>query len=173
MQILPLFSAGEVEARIKQLGERLYRDYADSPLAIVCIAEGARRFVDAITEGLEAAHVRPEVHYVRVTRTRGTELGAVQVDSFDPMALEDRDVLVMDDVIDEGATLRAVLELVELAETRSVRTAVLVDKRERRQGTIQPDYAVFEVASGWVVGYGMDIDGEFRDLDEIGVVKDD
>ena len=80
-------------------------------------------------------------------------------------------MLVVDDVADEGATLRAVLELVELAETRTVRTAVLVDKRGSRQEAIRLDYVGFVVETGWVVGYGMDVDGEFRDLDEIGVVQ--
>ena len=93
------------------------------------------------------------------------------VDGFDPSVLEDRDVLIVDDIADAGTTLRAVLELVELAETRTVRTAVLIDKRERRREDLRLDYVGFEVDSGWVVGYGMDVDGELRDLDEIGVVS--
>lgn len=154
-----------------EIADRLYRDYADSPLTFLCIDEGARRFVEVLTERLERGNVRFEVHYVRATRTRGTTSGEVQVDAFDPSVLEDRDVLVVDDIADEGATLRAVLELVELAETRTVRTAVLVDKHERRSQPLRLDYVGFEVESGWVVGFGMDVDGEFRDLDEIGVVE--
>jgi hypoxanthine phosphoribosyltransferase len=87
--------------------------------------------------------------------------------------LDGQDVLVVDDIADAGVTLRAVLEVVALAETRSVRTAVLVDKRERRQEDIALDYVGFEVESGWVIGYGMDVDGEYRDLDWIGVLRDD
>ena len=68
--------------------------------------------------------------------------------------------------------LRAVLELVSLSDCRSVKTAVLVNKRNSRREPIQLDYVGFEVESGWVVGFGMDIDGELRDLDEIGVVDE-
>jgi hypoxanthine-guanine phosphoribosyltransferase len=69
--------------------------------------------------------------------------------------------------------LRAVLEIVALAETRSVRTAVLVDRREGGSAGFAPDYSGFEVAGGWIVGFGMDIDGELHDLDEIGVVVEE
>jgi len=170
MQVLPLFSVTEVETRISEIADRLYRDYADSPLTILCIAEGAKRFAEALTNRLQRDNVRHEIHYVVARRSSETDPGAVTVEGLDPTVLEERDVLVVDDIIDEGTTLRAVLELLELAETRTVRTAVLVSKREPRQKKARLDYVGFEVESGWVVGYGMDIDGEFRDLDEIGVV---
>ena len=173
MRIEPLFTEAEIEARIRELSARIYRDYADSPLIIVCIAEGALRFVDALVEAVEPRGLRPERLTVRARRTEGTALGPVQVDAFDAESLEDRDVLVVDDIADEGTTLRAVLDLVSMAEPRSVRTAVLVDKRERRTEPLALDYVGFEVESGWVIGYGMDVDGEYRDLDWIGVLIQD
>jgi hypoxanthine phosphoribosyltransferase len=173
MQVVPLFSAAEVEARVAELAARLYRDYADSPLSVIRIAEGATRFVDALGVELAKYGLVPEIHTVRARRSRGTMLGAVQVDAFDPSVFDGRDVLVADDIIDEGSTLKAVLEIVGFAETRSVRTVVLVDKRERPRNGFEPDYAGFEVERGWIVGFGMDIDGEFRELDEIGMVVDD
>ena len=173
MRIEPLFSEAEIEVRIGELSARIYRDYADSPLTILCIAEGARRFVDALVAVLVARGLQPDRITVRARRTEGTSLGPVQVDSFDSQRLEDRDVLVVDDIADEGSTLRAVLDLVSMAEPRSVRTAVLVDKREHRTEPLALDYVGFEVESGWVIGYGMDVDGEYRDLDWIGVLRDD
>jgi len=173
MQVVPLFSSAEVQARIAELAARVYRDYADSPFSVLCIAEGATRFAAALAAALATRGLIPAVHRVRVRRTRGTTLGAVQVESFDPSLLEERDVLVVDDIIDEGATLAAVLEIVAMAETRSVRTAVLISKRERRRDGAEPDYTGFEVDGGWIVGFGMDIDGELRELDEIGVVVEE
>ena len=170
MQVAPLFSAEEVDARIGEIAERLYRDYVDSPLTILCIAQGARRFVESLSERLASSQVEHGVEWVTARRTSGMSLGAVSVEGFEARPLEDRDVLVVDDIVDEGATLRAVLDLVELAETRSVRTAVLVDKRERRRVEVPLDYVGFTVERGWLAGFGMDVDGEFRDLDEIGVV---
>ena len=170
MQVRPLFSTAEVETRISEIADRLYRDYADSPLTILCVSEGARRFAEALTEQLQRDNVRHEIHYVVARRSSGSDPDAVGVEGFDPTVLEDRDVLVVDDIAAGGTTLRAVLELVKLAETRTVRTAVLVNKREQRQEEVRLDYVGFEVKRSWVVGYGMGVDGEFRDLDEIGVV---
>ncbi len=171
MQIRSLFSASEVEARIAELADELYREYADSPLVILAIAEGAIRFAEALVEALSEHGLRPAVHTLRAHRTEGTELGAVQIESFDVASLDDCDVLVVDDVVDEGRTLRAVLEIVSLSEHRSVKTAVLVNKSSGPREPVPVDFVGFEVESGWVVGFGMDVEGELRDLDEIGVVS--
>jgi hypoxanthine phosphoribosyltransferase len=173
MRIEPLFTEEEVETRIREIAARVYRDYADSPLVLLCIAEGALRFADALVAEVAPRGLQPERLTVRARRTEGTDLRPVQVDAFDAERLEDRDVLVVDDIADEGATLRAVLEIVSLAEPRSVKTAVLVDKREHRSEPLSLDYVGFEVGRGWVVGYGMDVEGECRELDWIGVVRDD
>ena len=68
MQVVPLFSAAEVEARVAELAARLYRDYADSPLSMVRIAEGATRFVDALVADLAKYGLAPELHTVRARR---------------------------------------------------------------------------------------------------------
>lgn len=173
MRIEPLFSADQIQERVRDLASRLVRDYADAPLTVICIAEGARRFVDDLLRQLARRGIEPERLDVRAQRTEGTTLGPVQVDHFDPEGLEGRDVLVADDIADEGATLQAVLEIVSLGEPRSMRTAVLIDKRERRRKIVPIDYAAFELEAGWVIGYGMDVDGEYRELDWIGLLKDD
>lgn len=140
---------------------------------MICIAEGARRFTDDLLTRLAPRGVRPERLDVRARRSTGTALGPVTIDPFDPAPLEGRDVLVIDDIADEGATLRAVLELAALGEPRSLRTAVLIDKRERRREPVTLDYVGFTVERGWVVGYGMDLDGAHRELDWIGVWVDE
>jgi hypoxanthine phosphoribosyltransferase len=173
MQVVPLFSAAEVQARIAELAARLYRDYADCPLAVVRIVAGAARFVDELTAELARMGVRAEIHDVRARRTQRAEYGAVQVDAFDPSLLDGLDVLVVDDIVDGGATLEAVLDIVGLADVRSVRTAVLIGKRSADRAAALPDYLGFAVDGGWIVGFGMSVDGELADLDEIGVVIDE
>ncbi len=173
MRIEPLFNEEQVRARVAEMAGRIYRDYADSPLTVVCIAEGARRLVADLLAQLARRGLEPAQVEVRASRTEGTTLGPVQVEHFDPEGFDDRDVLVVDDIADEGATLRAVLDLVALGEPRSVRTAVLIDKRGARSEPLQVDYAGFEIQHGWVIGYGMDVDGEYRELDWIGLLVDD
>jgi len=170
MLILPLFSSERVEARLDEIGRLLYRDYADSPLVMLCVGDGARRFVGSLMDRLLAHRMNCEVEYLSARRNPSFGRAPIQVDAFDPSAWEDRDVLVAGDVADQGAMLRAIVELVELAEPRSIRTAVLVDKRAGRRDPVRIDYAAFVVESGWLVGYGMEVDGEFGDLDEIAIV---
>ncbi len=166
-----IHSADEVKSRIGVLADRLYRSYADTPVMFVVIAEGARRFAEELVERLRARRVDPAVVYLRVWRTKGTALGEVQTEAIDPSTFEDRDIVILDDVVDEGRTLEAVTTIVEEGDPRSVRIAVLVDKTERRAVQVPLDYVGFTVDEGWVVGFGMDLDGEYRDLDNLVIVE--
>ena len=166
-----IHAADAVRSRIDALVERLYRDYADCPVVFLVIAEGARRFAQTLVAGLQKRNVSPEVVFLRAWRTEGSQLGEVQVEAVDPATFENRDVLIIDDIADEGRTLEAVRGLVEEGEPRSQRVAVLVNKLSRRRVSIEIDYIGFEVKGGWVVGFGMDLDGRYRDLDHIAVVE--
>lgn len=172
-RIEPLFSAAEVAARIEALTEHVSRDLRGADLTLVCVMQGARRFCDALAGGLLARGLRLERLELRAHRSTGTRLGEIAIAPFDETRLAGRDVLVVDDIADEGVTLRAVLEVVALGEPRSVRTAVLLDKPAARREPVPLDYVGFRVERGWVVGYGMDLDGAYRELDWIGVLVDE
>jgi hypoxanthine phosphoribosyltransferase len=120
---------------------------------------------------MRAGGIQPEVVVLRASRTRGTALLEVRVESVDPRAFVDRDVLVVDDIADEGRTLEAVVARVRGSRPRSVRTVVLVSKLEHRKAEIPLDYVGFEIDEGWVVGFGMDLDEEYRDLDYLAVLE--
>jgi hypoxanthine phosphoribosyltransferase len=170
--IEPLIAAKRVRARIAELAAEIARDYAGRALTLISIAEGARRFTEALAGELRGRGIDPACTEVRVQRSRGQRLETPRIAGFALGPLAGRDVLVVDDIADEGATLRAVLELAASAAPRSLRSAVLVDKRERRRHALALDYVGFEIASGWVVGFGMDLDGAHRELDWIGVVRE-
>jgi hypoxanthine phosphoribosyltransferase len=173
MRIEPLIPAEAIRARIAALAEQIARDYADAPLTLLCILEGARRFADALAAQLALRRAAPQRIDVHAQRTQGMRLQPVQIAGLDPDGLAGRDVLVVDDIADEGVTLRAVLDIAALGEPRSLRSAVLVDKRERRRHAAAPDYAGFVVEGGWVIGFGMDLDGAYRELDYIAVIRDE
>lgn len=166
-----VFSAPEVERRIDALADELHRVYQGRDLCMVVIAEGARRFAGALVEQLELRLMLPEVRYVRATRTHGSELVAVQVEHIDPRDFEGRDVLIVDDIADEGRTLDAVAQLVHEGEPRSVEAAVLISKHLRRRIDVPIRFVGFDLERGWAVGFGMDLDGRFRELDHIAIVR--
>ena len=169
-RIEPLLSAATLQTRIDELAARIADDYRESPLTLICVAEGARRFTDDLLARLAPRGLRPERLDVRARRSVGTSLGPIAIDPFDADSLAGRDVLVVDDIADEGTTLRALLAIVARSRPRSLRSAVLLDKPERRRAPLALDYVGFRVERGWVVGYGMDLDGAYRELDWIGVL---
>jgi hypoxanthine phosphoribosyltransferase len=173
VHIEPLFSEEQIQTRVREIAEAIAGDYAEVALALVCIRLGAQRFTDDLAAALSRLGLQPLRVDVRASRTQGTTLGPVQVRDFEPERLAERHVLVVDDLAEEGATLRAVIELVALGEPLSVRCAVLIDKQSPRRQPLALDYVGFRVESGWVIGYGMDVDGEYRELDWIGRLVDD
>jgi len=171
-ELRELFGARAVEERIGALAVELARALGrgGDPLLVV-IAEGARRFAAALAAQLGALGVRADETVVHARRSAGLELRRVELGQLDPAQFAGRDVVVVDDIADEGRTLEAVCARVRAGAPRSLRTAVLVSKLSRRRVALRLDHVGFEVARGWVVGFGMDLDGELRELDWIGVVK--
>jgi hypoxanthine phosphoribosyltransferase len=159
-----------LRARIRALADDIAVAHASSDLLIVYIDEGARRFALELCEALEERFLLPDTMAIRAIRTQGTDLVGVQVGRVDLAAVAGRDVLLLDDIADEGRTLEAVSGLVEEAEPRSVEMGVLVSKSERRRVELAIKYVGFEIETGWVVGFGMDLDGKYRELDYIAVV---
>lgn len=165
-----LVSAAAVRARVDELAAEVARDFAGRRPLFVAIAEGARRFAGALAHGAAARGVDGEILVVRARRTAGTELRDVAVEAFDVARCAGRDALVVDDIADEGRTLAAVLARVRAAGPRSLRAAVLVNKHARRSVELPLDYVGFQLEDGWVVGFGMDLAGRFRELDHLAVV---
>jgi hypoxanthine phosphoribosyltransferase len=160
-----------LRARIGVLADDIAAAYANSDLLIIYIDEGARRFAAELCDALEGRLLLPETMAIRAVRTRGTDLVGVQVARVDLAAVAGRDVLVLDDIADEGRTLEAVLGLVEEGEPRSIEVGVLVSKSERRCVELAIKYVGFEIDTGWVVGFGMDLDGKYRELDYIAIAE--
>ena len=166
-----LYSCEEVEARIDRLAQRIVHDYRGRPILGVIIEEGARPFAERLMARVEAQGEKVERLFLRAHRTQGSRLLPVQIEALDPLRFKDRDVLLLDDIADEGRTLEAAARLARTGSPRTLRMAVLVSKRVRRAVELEIDYVAFEVDVGWVVGVGMDLDGRFRELDHLAVVE--
>ena len=169
--MLELHSGSAVDERIDALAAELARALEGRAPLVVVIAEGARRFAARLARGLEARGIAPELLELRAHRSSGTELREVVLDACDASVFRAREVIITDDIADEGRTLEAVGALVRSGAPRSVRNAVLVSKPARRRARVALDHVGFEVGTGWIVGYGMDLDGAYRDLDWLGVIE--
>lgn len=166
-----LFSGDQVRARIQELAVEISRKKRDRPPCLCIIAEGARRFGRELSSALRERGLESDAIEIRARRTRGQVLLPVELEGPPPADFEGREVLILDDIADEGRTLKAVISYIESGKPSRVETAVLIDKRERRVEAIRLDYVGFEVTGGWVIGFGMDLDGRYRDLDAISVLS--
>lgn len=170
-RVLELHSARAVEERIAALAAELAPALAGRTPLLVVIAEGARRFAARLAERLAERGVRVEPITVRARRSKGMALVPVELEGCAPAQFAGRDVVVADDIADEGRTLEAVCARVREGGPRSLRTIVLVSKLSRRQVPLALDHVGFEAGRGWVVGYGMDLEGAYRELDFLGVLE--
>ncbi|MBN8411046.1 hypoxanthine-guanine phosphoribosyltransferase [Halomonas denitrificans] len=157
-----LISHDEVERALDRMAEEITRDLGDKLPVFYCVMNGG-----LITTG----HLLPrlgfplEVDYLHATRYRGKTRGGElfwRVSPEIPMA--GRDVVIVDDILDEGATLAAILDYCREAGAKSVSTAVLVDKSHDRKAVpgLKADYCSLEVADRYVFGFGMDFKGYWR-----------
>lgn len=168
--LLPLISTAQLEAAVARLGEQISVDYAGKPLTILAILTGSIVFVADLMRQITLPH---QLGLVQASSYRGTATtpGSLRINTEFLPDVRGRDVLLVDDILDTGQTLSGIISLVERLEPTSIRTAVLLWKRERTRVELEPDYVCFDIPDRFVVGYGLDFNGEHRHLPYIGVVE--
>jgi len=161
-----LVAEDELAARVAELGRAIARDYARANPVLVGVLQGAVPFVADLMRRLP---IDVTVDFVRAssygagTTTSGTVRLAVDL----TVDIADRDVLIVDDIVDTGLTLAALKRTFEARGPRSVRACVLLDKGGRRQADVGIDYVGFAIPNVFVVGYGLDYDGLYRNLPHV------
>lgn len=167
-----MISEEEVNARIRELGEQISRDYAGRTLHLVCILRGAVFFMCELAKRITLP-VTFDFMSVSSYGSATTSSGIVRIIKDLEEPLTGRDVIIVEDIIDSGRTLNFLEELFRTRGAHSVCTCTLLDKPSRRAPGInlKVDYRGFEVPDAFVVGWGMDHDQRFRNLPYIGVVR--
>ena len=166
-----LISADRVRARITELAHTIEKDYADSEqLVCIGILKGAVFFMADL---LKQVHLPLAVDFFQTSSYHGgKEAGEIRIRKDIEILIRDKDVLLIEDIVDTGYTLRTILDLFRFRGARSVRLCALLDKTDRREAEVEVHYRGFEIEDLFVVGYGLDIDERWRNLDYIGVVED-
>lgn len=171
--IEPLFTAAQIAERNASLA----REIADGPtndLLVIAILKGSFIFAADLLRALHDTGLAPEVEFVTLSSYgAGTVSQGVRIVKDIDSDVKDRDVLLIDDILESGRTLRFAKELLFERGARNVTVAVLLDKKVRRQEDLEADYVGFECPDEFVVGYGMDVAYAFRELPFVGVVTGD
>lgn len=165
-----LLSAEEIHDRVAAMAAQIEADYADRVITVVVLMDGALFFVADLLRQID----RP-IRLVTLGASSyhgGTQSsGEVKIQWPAGVSFADQEVLLLDDILDTGLTLAALRERLLAEKPASLRTAVLLDKKRPRQHHCPLDYCGFEIADEFVVGYGMDYQGRFRNLPCIGILK--
>lgn len=166
-----LFDEEEIRKRVRSMGRQIQADYEGKPLSIVTILQGGALFMaDLIRE----VHLPLRVDSVSVSSYGGgtRSSGTVTFEQEKMPDVSGSHVLILDDILDSGRTLRAIMDRFrDEISPLSIRTAVLLSKKVERAAEVSADYEGFEVGDEFVVGYGLDYDGQYRNLPVIGVLK--
>jgi hypoxanthine phosphoribosyltransferase len=161
-----LISAEKIQARIRELGEEISRDYPSGPLHMVCILKGAAFFMTDLARAMKR-DVLVDFMGISTYGKGKTSSGEVKVTKDLDATVEGADVLIVEDIVDSGVTLNYLLHVIQQRKPRSVRIAALLDKPERRIRPVEVTYVGFRIPDEFVVGYGLDYGEKYRNLDDV------
>lgn len=167
-----ILTSEQISERIKELGAKISSDYQDSPPVLVGILKGALPFMADLIRAISV----PMVYDLMAVSSYGASTkstGTVRIIKDLDLEIEDRDVIIVEDIVDTGLTLQYLLENLRSRRPRSLKVCTLLDKPSRRQTPIQPDYNGFEIPDVFVVGFGLDYAEKYRNLPYIGVLKEE
>lgn len=167
-----LLAEEEVDRRIQEIGDQISRDYAGKEVHLICVLKGGAFFMCELAKRIS---VPVSLDFMSVSSygssTKSSGVVKIVKDLDEP--LKDKDVLVVEDIVDSGRTLSYLLEMLKDRGPKSVKLCTLLDKPERRVVDVNVDYTCFQIPDEFVVGYGLDYDQKYRNLPYIGVVEFD
>ena len=167
-----LLSEKEVDDRIQAIGDQISRDYAGKQVHLVCVLKGGSFFMCELAKRIS---VPVSLDFMSVSSYGGDtkSSGVVKIVKDLDESIRDKDVIVVEDIVDSGRTLSYLLEMLKDRGPKSLRLCTLLDKPDRRVVDVDVDYTGFQIPDQFVVGYGLDYDQKYRNLPYIGIVEFD
>ena len=169
-KIKVLISEEEVDARIRELGEKISKEYEGKQIHLICVLKGGVFFMCELAKRIT---VPVSMDFMCVgsygdgTKSSGVVRLAKDLDE----SIENKEVLIVEDIIDSGNTLYYLMDLLRQRKPASLRLCTLLDKPDRRVKDVHVDWTGFEIPDEFVVGYGLDYAQKYRNLPYIGVVE--
>lgn len=166
-----LIPAEDLQKRIAELGKEISEDYQDKNLHLVCILRGGVLFLADLMRHIEIPHTIDFMAVSSYGSGARQSTGQVRITLDLKEDIHDRDVLLVEDIVDSGYTIASVLEMLATRHPRSLKVCTLLDKAERREVEVPIHYRGFTIPNKFVFGYGLDLDEYYRNLAFIGTVN--
>jgi hypoxanthine phosphoribosyltransferase len=166
-----IFAPEAIASRLAEIAREIAGDRLQN-LMVVAILKGSFVFAADLIRALHRVGLAPEVDFMTLSSYRKARTSSGQVTILRDMDLEvrDRNVLIVDDVLDSGRTLAFAKDLIAARGAQMIKTCVLLDKHAKRAVNLEPDYCAFACPDTFVVGYGMDVAHRYRELPFVGRV---
>ncbi len=166
-----LIPADELQNRIVQLGKEISEDYQDKNLHLICILRGGVLFLADLMRHIDLPHTIDFMAVSSYGSGARQTTGQVRIALDLKEDIHNRDVLLVEDIVDSGYTVASVLEMLATRHPRSLKVCTLLDKAERREVDVPIHYRGFAIPNKFVFGYGLDLDEYYRNLPFIGTVN--
>ena len=161
-----LFTHDQIQNEVKKIGKEITEFYRGKDLVVVGILKGAAPFMMDLIKEIK---MPLEYDFIQVSSYEGTTSGQLRFKKDLDVDIRGRDVLFVDDIVDTGKSATVITNLYKDRGANSIEFACLLDKKENRQIPYEPRFVCFEIPNHFVIGYGLDYNEKFRNLDYIGI----
>ncbi len=165
----PLYTVNQIQDRVKELADQVSRDFKGKELVVISILKGAFMFTSDLVRHIKVPLTLDFIIASSYLKTDST--GDITIHSDIRENIMDKDVLLVEDIIDSGVTLNYIRERLLQRRPSSLKICGLLDKRARREVDVPIDYIGFEIPDVFIVGYGLDYDNKYRNLPYLAVFK--
>ncbi len=166
-----LLSEKQIKARIKELAREISADYRKKKPLLIGVLKGAVVFLSDLIREMD---IPLEIDFMAVS-SYGADTassGIVRIQKDLEQSIKDRDVLIVEDIVDTGLTLNYLYDTLSSQKPRSLKVVTLLDKPDRRKVEFKADYCGFEIPDHFVIGYGLDFNEEYRNLGDLCVLDE-
>ncbi len=167
----PYILRNQIDARVEELGREIVRDCAGKRPLFVCVLNGAFPFASDLFRAVEG--IDAEITFIRLQSYQGTESSGVVKEVLGLKEdIEGRTLIIVEDIIDTGRTMKRLIEDLKKKNPAQIKIATLLFKPDALQCTVNPDYVGFNIPSKFIIGFGLDLNGLARNLNDIYVLKE-
>ena len=166
-----LITEEQINSRSIELGKQISKDYDGKKPILIALLKGSVPFAAELMKRID---IEMEIDFMDVSSYEGTQsTGEVKIIKDLDCSINDRHVLIVEDIVDTGRTLKTVVELLYQKGAKDVKIVTLLNKMARRENDIVADYIGFDIPDEFVVGYGLDFDQLYRNLPCVAVLKEE
>ncbi len=166
-----LYTSDQIKARAKEIACQINKDYEGKPLTIVCTLKGAVPFFSDVVLNV---NINCNLEFIKASSYIGnttTTIGNVKLTAVMNFDIKDRYILIVEDIVDTGLTCEKLINYFNENGCKQVDVATMLDKPERRVIDVKPKYVGFSIPDKFVIGYGLDYNEAYRNIDKVGVIN--